>query len=109
LERTNDMKPVNHHVILRAKEGKGNELGKLLDWLLDRMAKEPCLIYFSVLRSVNDEDVFMLYESWRDADEYAIVRDGEYRMDYVKKRDLLLREPPEVHRWKEIRVEARPA
>jgi quinol monooxygenase YgiN len=103
------MKPVNHHVILRAKEGKGNELGKLLDWLLDRMANEPSLIYFSVLRSVNDEDVFMLYESWRDADEYAIVRDLEYRMDYVKKRDLLLREPPEVHRWKEIRVEARPA
>lgn len=103
------MNQVNHHVILRAKVGKGHELAILLNWLLDRMSKEPCLLYFSVLRSVSEEDVFMLYESWRDAAEYAHVRDGDYRMEYVKKRDALLREPPEVYRWKEIRVEARAA
>jgi quinol monooxygenase YgiN len=102
------MKPVNHHVIMRAKEGKGPELATLLDWLLDRMSKEACLIYFSILRSATDEDVFMLYESWRDADEYAAIRDGDYRMEYVKRRDVLLREPPEVYRWKEVRVEQRP-
>ncbi len=67
------MRPVAHRVILRAKVRH--------------------------LRGESDRTAFMLFERWRDADEYTAVRDSRYRLAYVAERDPLLREPPEVVRW----------
>jgi quinol monooxygenase YgiN len=105
-KRGRQMNSATHYVILRAKSGKEGELLNLLNVLLDRMAEEACLVYFSILQDQIDPTVFMLYENWRDAAEYANVRDSDYRKDYVAQRDLLLREPPEVVRWNMLRKES---
>lgn len=102
------MNPLTLHVVLRAKSDKADELKSLLDWLLDHMCEEPTLIDFSIHQDSRDPSVFMLYENWMDADEYAKVRDCSYRLRYVRERDPLLAVPPEVVHWNFLRREVGP-
>jgi quinol monooxygenase YgiN len=101
------MVPASHHVILRAKPGCGDALARLLDRLLDHMGRESGLLYFAVLRDPQDDDLLMLFEHWRDAQEYAQVLQRDWRQAYVRERDALLAAPPQVHRWRLLRREQR--
>lgn len=50
---------------LKAKEGKGDELGQRLAEVVEPTRAEPGCINYDVHRSADDESVWVVYENWR--------------------------------------------
>jgi quinol monooxygenase YgiN len=66
---------------IRAKKGKGAELGHRLAGLVDQARAEPGNINYDLHRSDEDGDVWVLYENWKDPSDLT----AHFEYPYMKK------------------------
>jgi quinol monooxygenase YgiN len=81
-------------VYLQAKLGRGGELGRLLSALVIPVRDEPGILNFDLHRSIDDLDLWMMYENWRSEGDFNV----HWRQAYVRKflldvREILVKAP----------------
>lgn len=66
-----------------AKSGMGDELGRRLLALVEPSRAEPGNINYDLHRSIEDPDMWVLYENWRDAADLAAHFEFPYMKAFV--------------------------
>lgn len=80
-------------VILKAKEGKEQELQEELLRVRELSQKEKACLEYKVQQDINDSTRFVLNERWSSQQEHAKQFEKEYIVQLVKKLEELLHEP----------------
>jgi quinol monooxygenase YgiN len=68
----------------RAKEGKADRLAELIGELTPPSRAEPGSVFYQAQRSVDDPQLFYLYEQYADEDAYQAHMDSEHFTRLVK-------------------------
>lgn len=81
-----------------ARAGKADELKKVLNnGVKPARAEEGCL-HYDLYRSVEDGNVFLFHETWRDAEAVEIHGNQPHFKTLMADAEPLLAQPPEVHK-----------
>ena len=81
------------HVIIatwKAKPGKADEVAQILRELAPKVRNEPCAPLFLANRSLQEPDVFVLYEQYRDEAAFIEHQQTEHFKRLVLERALPL-------------------
>ncbi len=65
---------------LRAQPGKGDELGRRLGQLVEPARAEPGNLNYDLHRSLDDADVWIIYENWKSASDL----DAHFQLPYMQ-------------------------
>ena len=76
------MRPFTMLVVLTIKPGRRAEFVVALREVLPRALGEPACVFLHATESVDEPGRFVLFESWRDRDEY---RNEVLRRDYFRR------------------------
>jgi quinol monooxygenase YgiN len=80
----------------------------LLNGVLDAMRDEPMFHEAVLHRDPEDENRFMLYETWEDLDDVVEVQlQRPYRQAWHAALPEILREPREISTWQPLRASRR--
>ena len=86
--------------------GKEDEYLEILHPVLDAMRHEATFIHTAVHRGVDDPGLFLLYETWRDRDDFfAVQRHRPYRAEHEARLPSLLREPRTMVVYETLRTD----
>jgi quinol monooxygenase YgiN len=81
---------------------------RLLEGVLDAMRSEPMFHEAVLHRDPNDENHFMLYESWEDHDDVLTTQLGRpYREEWHGALDEILATPRDITIWQKMRTDRR--
>lgn len=81
-----------------ARAGKADELKKVLNnGVKPARAEEGCL-HYDLYRSVEDGNVFLFHETWRDDEAIEIHDNQPHFKTLMADAEPLLAQPPEVHK-----------
>lgn len=81
-----------------ARAGKADELKKVLNnGVKPARAEEGCL-HYDLYRSVEDGNVFLFHETWRDDEAIEIHGNQQHFKTLMADAEPLLAQPPEVHK-----------
>lgn len=95
---------VTYVITIHLKPGSAAEFLALLTPVLDAMRREASFINAVLHRDPDDENRFMLYETWADHDDVVAVQmDRPYRQTYRERLPALLARPREVQIWRPLR------
>jgi quinol monooxygenase YgiN len=82
---------------------------ELLEGVLDAMRSEPMFHEAILHRDPDDENRFMLYETWEDHDDVLTVQVlRPYRHAFHEALPELLSEPRDISIWHPLRADRRP-
>ena len=88
------------------KSGREAEYLVLVNAVNDEMRHEPTFVNTLLHRSADDPALFMLYETWRDRDDFfAVQMHRPYRADYEAKLPDLLRAPRKMEVFETLRAD----
>ncbi len=77
------MEQVTNIAFIRAKPGMSEELGPRLVGLVDSSRSESGCINYDVHQSVDDEQVWCVYENWKSAEDLKSHFDMTYMRGFV--------------------------
>ncbi len=77
------MEQVTDIAFIRAKPGMSDELGRRLVELVDPSRSEGGCINYDVHQSLNDEQVWCVYENWKSAEDLKSHFDKSYMQGFV--------------------------
>lgn len=87
---------------LEAKKGKGDELWKILQELIEPTLAEPGNIAYVPHRSVDNPDSFMFDEIWRDQNDIDLHFKQPHMHNLEEKLNPLLEKPLEIRMYSEL-------
>ena len=97
-------KPFTILVSIPLKPGRADEFLALLNDVFDAMKAENTFVNATALRSADDPDMIMLYETWLDRENFMSEQmKRPYRERYETRLPELLRAPREVSFFESIR------
>ena len=97
-------KPFTILVSIPLKPGRADEFLALLNDVFDAMKAEETFVNATALRSADDPDTIMLYETWLDRENFMSEQmKRPYREKYETRLPELLRAPREVSFFEPIR------
>ena len=97
-------KPFTILVSIPLKPGRADEFLALLNDVFDAMKAEETFVNATALRSADDPDTIMLYETWLDRENFMSEQmKRPYRERYEARLPELLRAPREVSFYEPIR------
>ena len=102
-------KPFTILVSIPLKPGRADEFLALLNDVFDAMKVEETFVNATALRSADDPDTIMLYETWLDRENFMSEQmKRPYREKYEARLPELLRAPREVSFFEPIRSIVKP-
>ena len=97
-------KPFTILVSIRLKPGRADEFLALLNDVFDAMKAEDTFVNATALRSADDPDTIMLYETWLDRENFMTEQlKRPYRERYEARLPEILRAPRELSFYEPIR------
>lgn len=96
--------PLTVLVTFRIKVGRDDHFLAILLPHLRRVANEATCMSMLVHRDVDDPTRFMLFEQWRDRDEFLVQMHRPYRVPYNDALTDLEAEPRGVTLWTEVPI-----
>jgi quinol monooxygenase YgiN len=97
-------KPFTILVSIPLKPGRAAEFLALLNDVFDAMKTEDTFVNATALRSADDPDTIMLYETWLDREDFMTEqRKRPYREKYEARLPELLRTPRKLSFYEAIR------
>ena len=97
-------KPFTILVSIPLKPGRADEFLALLNDVFDAMKAEDTFVNATALRSADDPDTIMLYETWLDRENFMSEQmKRPYREKYEARLPELLRAPREVSFFEPVR------
>ena len=88
------------------KPGREEEYLALVSAVNDEVRHEPTFVNTLLHRSAEDPTLFMLYETWRDRDDFFSVQmTRAYRAEYEAKLPDLLRAPRKMEVFEALRAD----
>ena len=88
------------------KPGCEDEYLALVNAVNDRMRHEPTFVNTVLHRAADDRALFMLYETWRDRDDFFAVQMRQpYRAEYEARLPALLRAPRRMEVFEALRAD----
>ena len=97
-------KPFTILVSIPLKPGRADEFLALLNDVFDAMKAEETFVNATALRSADDPDTIMLYETWLDRENFMSEQmKRPYREKYETRLPELLRAPRAVSFYEPIR------
>lgn len=82
-----------------ARAGKADELKKVLNAGVKPARAEAGCLHYDLYRSVEDGNVFLFHESWKDAAAVDSHGGEPHFKTLMKDAEPLLAQPPEVHKF----------
>ncbi|MBV4366893.1 putative quinol monooxygenase [Erwinia phyllosphaerae] len=82
-----------------ARAGKADELKKVLNAGVKPARAEEGCVHYDLYRSVEDGNVFLFHETWKDAAAVAIHGEQPHFKTLMAEAEPLLAQPPEVHKF----------
>ena len=102
-------KPFTILVSIPLKPGRADEFLALLNDVFDAMKAEDTFVNATALRSADDPDTIMLYETWLDRENFMSEQmKRPYRERYETRLPELLRAPRQVSFFEPIRSILKP-
>ncbi len=93
-------------VTVPIRPGREDEYLALVNAVNDEMRHEPAFVSTLLHRSADDPALFMLYETWRDRDDFfAVQMKRPYRAEYEAKLPDLLRAPRTMTMFEILRAD----
>jgi len=83
--------------ILKAKEGKKEELLVLLQDMVKNTRKEAACIKYDLQQGRDDGNLFIFHEIWENTEGLEQHNKQEYIKAFVSKSDELLEEPAQIY------------
>lgn len=83
-------------VLMRSKPGQVHILEQALHHMLNESLKETGCAYCVLHRSVDDNDLCMVYERWHSVAAFAAHMETPHAIEFLSRVDELLAEAPEV-------------
>jgi quinol monooxygenase YgiN len=81
-----------------ARPGKADELKKVLNHGVKPAREEAGCLHYDLYRSVEDGNVFLFHETWRNAEAVEIHGGQPHFQTLMADAEPLLARPPEVHK-----------
>lgn len=88
------------------KPGCEEEFLRFIHHTIDAMRHEPTFVNTVVHRGADDRNLFLLYETWLDREDFFNVQmKRPYRTEYEARLPALLSEPREIQIFEPLRSE----
>ena len=81
---------VTNLALIRAKNGRADELGEELMRLVPSSRLEPGCVTYDLHRSLNDSDLWLVYEVWRSKEDLEAHFKQEFMQRFLSKIPLLV-------------------
>ena len=91
---------------IQIKEGLVAEFLDRVQQVLDEMRHEKTFLTTSLCAHPTEENTFLLFEVWKDKDEFFGTQlDREYRRPHTERFKELVVTPPVFEEWRELRLD----
>src|SRR3546814_17743425 len=91
---------------IHIKDGLVSEFLDRVQQVLDEMRHEKTFLSTSLCAHPTDENTFLLFEVWKDKDEFFTTQlDREYRRPHTDRFKVLVVTPPVFEEWHELRLD----
>ncbi len=88
--------------LIKAKDGKEEQLGQVLESLIEPTRREECCINYDLHRREDDQSVFMFYENWRSKKAWEEHMETDHLKGFKAQAGELLAEAPAVTVWEMV-------
>jgi quinol monooxygenase YgiN len=83
---------INLTVIIKSKSEYREELKAVLENLTENSKKEMACIQYDLHQNIDDKNVFILHEVWKNKDGLDLHNKQSYLQEFIQKTDLFLEE-----------------
>ena len=91
---------------IHIKDGHVSEFLDRVQQILDEMRHEKTFLTTSLCAHPTDENTFLLFEVWKDKDEFFSAQlNREYRRPHTDRFKDLVVTPPVFEEWRELRLD----
>lgn len=102
------MHQVTNLAIVRAKSGRSDELGELLMTLVEPSRAEAGCLAYDVHRANDDDDMWMLYETWESAAHVTRHFQSPHIRSFALALAPLIEDKPDLHSFSRVSPSAWP-
>ena len=88
--------------MIKAAEGKGDELEQAFSQLAAKVIKDPGTITYAINRSINDPTQFFIYEKYEDEDALKYHGGTEHFKEFNRSVAGMVGGRPEIGLYKEV-------
>ncbi len=88
--------------ILKAIEGKEEDMAKVLSDMIPKVQEEEGTLVYTLHRDVNDPSKFMFYEKYKDSDALMVHSTTPYFKELFKTLKSLIVGEPEISMYSEV-------
>ncbi len=96
------MSQVTVKAIIKAAQGKEEEVSRELLKLIVPTLKEEGCINYDMHRSVDNRGIFLFYENWRKKEDLDRHLETPHIKAFLSKADTLLEEPVDISLWEKV-------
>lgn len=103
---SNTKTPMTYVITFDVKPGQAERFRAVIDPVLDAIRGEDGVIYTSLNRDLENENRFLLFETWSDHDDVMTVQlQRPYRAEMNAAFEDILINPQEVAVWQPLRAD----